>query len=176
MANRITPRDNNLSLPEDFEERFQRAFGLLAFACNRFIMNHMRRISVEMKIDLESALIWGTLAHMNVLPTIPMNANPMTVLDELGLKKDPALVPLKLSELTLITGLPRETVRRKLEKLNQKGKVERTVDGRWVYVQQGIGEFERQFTRESIVNLLRTANSVYGLLDAVDLSESAAKT
>lgn len=176
MSNRITPSASNLPLHEDFDERFQRAFGLLAFACNRFIMNHMRRISVELEMDLESALIWGTLAHMNVLPTIPMNANPMTVLDELGLKKDPELIPLKLSELTLITGLPRETVRRKLEKLRQKGKVERTTDGRWVYVQQGIGEFERQFTRESILNMLATANSVYGLLDAVQLNEPSAKT
>lgn len=168
MPNPVNAIERNRAIPDDFDERYQRAFGLLAFACNRFIVNHMRRICVELKIDLETALIWGTLAHMNVLPTIPMNANPMRVLDELGLKKDQELAPLKLSDLTLITGLPRETVRRKLEKLRQQGRVERTVDGRWIYVREGIGELERRFTRESILNMLTTANSLYALLDAVD--------
>lgn len=169
MPNLTTADARNLSLPEDFDERYQRAFGLLAFTCNRFMVNHMRRICVEMQLDLESALIWGTLAHMNVLPTIPMNANPMTVLNELGLKSDQDLAPLKLADLTIITGLPRETVRRKLEKLSQQGKVERTGDGGWVYVRDAIGELERRFTRESILNMLATANSLYELLDAVDL-------
>lgn len=89
MPNPVNAIERNRAIPDDFDERYQRAFGLLAFACNRFIVNHMRRICVELKIDLETALIWGTLAHMNVLPTIPMNANPMRVLDELGLKKRP---------------------------------------------------------------------------------------
>lgn len=173
MTNRVNPTDRNLSVPADFEERYQRAFGLLAFTCNRFIMNHMRRICVEMNIDLESALIWGTLAHMNVLPMVPMNANPMTMLNELGLKKDKTLSPLKLSDLTLITGLPRETVRRKLERLREQGKVQRTPEGRWIYVQEGIGELERRFTRESILNMLATANALYGLLDQVELNATA---
>ena len=155
---------------EDFDERYERAFGLLAFACNRFILNYMRRISIELDMDLETTLIWGTLAQMNVLANVPMDANPMTVLDDLGTKNDMKLSPLRLSDLTQITGLPRETVRRKLEKLAGMGKVQRTEGSRWVFVQEAIGDPERRFTKQSVQDLMSTAQSLQRLLEAVSLS------
>lgn len=161
-----------LPIPDDFDVRYERSFGLLAFVANRFMLNHMRRICVELELDLETTLIWGTLAQMNVLADIPINANPMTVLNELGHKNDARITPLRLSDLTQITGLPRETVRRKLERLAELGKVRRRDDGRWEFVLEAIGELERRFTRESILNLLATANTLYHLLEAVDVSQS----
>lgn len=169
------PPDRVFAMPDDFEGRFDRAFGLLAFVANRFVLNHMRRISVELAMDLETTLIWGTLAQMNVLPDIAIDANPMTVLDDLGHKKDLTLNPLRLSDLTLITGLPRETVRRKLANLAKMGKVQRTDDGRWVFVQEAIGDLERSFTKQSVVNLLATANTLHRLLQAVDLPTGQSK-
>lgn len=152
----------------EFDSRFERAFGLLAFVANRFMLNHMRRICIELEMDLETALVWGTLAQMNVLSTIPMNANPMVVLDDLGLQRDQELKPLRLADLTQITGLPRETVRRKLEKLATTGRVSKTDGNRWVYVREAIGELERQFTKQSVLNLLATANTLCQLLSSVD--------
>lgn len=154
-----------------FDEKFNRAFGLLAFVGNRFILNHMRRISVEMKLDLETALIWGTLAHMNRLPYLAMNANPMEALDEIGMKINEELEPLRLTDLVQILGLPRETVRRKLENLRKMGKVERLDDGRWIYLGHMIGDVEREFTRETIVNFLQTAESLRQILGQVDLTQ-----
>ena len=49
-------------VPDDFDARFQRGFGLLAFSVNRHIVDHMRRINLELGMDLEMAQIWGTLA------------------------------------------------------------------------------------------------------------------
>ena len=46
-------------IPEDFDQRFERAFGLLAFITNRQVVDHMRRISIDLKMDTESVLIWG---------------------------------------------------------------------------------------------------------------------
>lgn len=169
--NTRTPRpgDGSDLIPDDFDERFQRAFGLLAFSVNRHIIDHMRRIGVELSMDAESVQIWGTLAHMNVLPRLPLGADPMSLLDEMGRKKDLQLEPIRLAELTQITGLPRETVRRKLELLCQQGKVERTDEGKWVYVDTGIDENTYEFTRKTVFQFLKTAQSLKAILDSVNL-------
>lgn len=155
-------------IPDDFDLRFERAFGMLAFSANRHMIEHMRRIIVDLGMDPETALIWGTLAHMNILPHLPLGADPMTVLDEIGMKKDDRIQPLRLTELAQITGLPRETVRRKLMQLQVAGKVDRTEDGKWIYLRTGVGEHERAFTRLTILKLLRTAQTLASILEQVD--------
>lgn len=161
-------------IPADFDLRYQRAFGLLAFSVNRHLVDHMRRICVELSTDLETAQIWGTLAHMNMLPNLPLSANPMEVLNELGKSGNVSLTPLRLTELTQITGLPRETVRRKLERLQLAGKVSRTNDGKWVYCSSGTGELEIEFTRKTVLQFLQTAQALLTTLDMVDVAEAKA--
>lgn len=156
---------------EDFDLRFQRAFALLAFSVNRHIVDHMRRICVELSMDTESAQIWGSLAHLNVLPNLPLGADPMVLLDELGHKKDVELQPIRLTELTQVTGLPRETVRRKLENLRKRGKVGRTDDGKWIYLRAGVTEAEREFTRNTVRQFLMTAQTLLSILDMVDTQQ-----
>lgn len=161
-------------IPDDFDARFQRAFGLLAFTVNRHIIDHIRRINVDLGMDPEMALIWGTLAHLNILPGLPLGCDPMEFLNELGMKHDDAqLKPIKLSELAQITGLPRETVRRKLGLLLDLKKVERTSDGRWIYLSEAIGEEEREFTRLTTLRLLRTAQALADILERVESGSSA---
>jgi len=104
----------------------------------------------------------------------------LAVLNDLGIKKDMQLNPLRLSDLTQMTGVPRETVRRKLEKLSGMGKVQRINDGRWVFVQEAIGDLERNFTKQSVLDLMSTSKSLQRLLEAVNLgpeqSDSVAPT
>ncbi len=156
---------------EDFDLRFQRAFGLLAFSVNRHIIDHMRRICVELSMDPETAQIWGSLAHLNVLPNLPLASDPMLLLNELGQKKDAKLQPIRLNELTLVTGLPRETVRRKLENLRKLGKVDRTEDGKWFYLRAGVSNADREFTRNTVRQFLMTAQTLLSILDMVTLQE-----
>lgn len=161
-------------IPDDFDARFQRAFGLLAFTVNRHIIDHIRRINVDLGMDPEMALIWGTLAHLNILPSLPLGCDPMAFLNELGMKRDAQLKPIKLSELAQVTGLPRETVRRKLGVLLEQKKVERMPDGRWIYVSEAIGEDEREFTRVTTLRLLRTAQALVDILERVDTDSGKA--
>jgi hypothetical protein len=79
--------DKTNLIPEDFDLRFQRAFGLLAFSVNRHIVDHMRRLCIELSLDPETAQIWGSLAHLNVLPNLPLGADPMVLLNEMGRKR-----------------------------------------------------------------------------------------
>lgn len=160
-------------IPEDFDARFQRAFGLLAFTVNRHIIDHIRRINVDLGMDPETALIWGTLAHLNILPCLPLGCDPMEFLNELGMRHEAQLKPVKLSELAQISGLPRETVRRKLGLLLDLKKVERTSDGRWIYLSEAIGDEEREFTRVTTLRLLRTAQALLDILERVESGSSA---
>lgn len=159
---------NNL-IPPDFEDRYQRAFGLLAFTVNRHVVDHMRRMRVELLLDPETAQIWGTLAHMNVLPNLPLGANPMEILDELGRSKNFSLTPIRLTELSQVTGLPRETIRRKLELLQSMGKAERHEEGGWVYRSAGVSDLEVEFTRKTVLQFLQTAQALLSILDKVDV-------
>lgn len=168
----MTSADNRKSsqsiVPDDFNLRFQRGFGLLAFSANRHIVDHMRRIGVELSMDLEMAQIWGTLAHMNVLPNLPLGANPMAILNEMG-REMLSLEPIRLSQLSQITGLPRETVRRKLERLSVMGKVERCPDGRWLYRNIGVTDADVEFTRKTVLQLLATAQTLLTILAQVQV-------
>ena len=163
--------DKTNLIPEDFDLRFQRAFGLLAFSVNRHIVDHMRRLCIELSLDPETAQIWGSLAHLNVLPNLPLGADPMVLLNEMGRKKEQALEPIRLAELSQITGLPGETVRRKLENLRKLGKVERTADGRWIYCATGVGPEVEEFTRNTVLKFLRTAQTLVTILGMVDTTQ-----
>lgn len=55
---------------DDFERRVHKAFGLVAFTCNCHLADHMRRVSNDLDIDLDTAMLWGLTAHFNVDPPI----------------------------------------------------------------------------------------------------------
>lgn len=148
---------------DDAEERFRRAFGLIAFAMNRHLAQHMRRLSRELETDLDAAFVWATLAHLNALNIARPGADPLDVrgVGDMSLS---GMNPVRLTDVAQVTGLPRETVRRKLALLRERGRVERTADGRWCFRPEAIDEAAYEFTREMARNLLQTAAEVQRLL------------
>lgn len=151
----------------DDEERFRRAFGLIAFAMNRHLAQHMRRLGRELESDLDATFVWATLAHMNSFRILRPGADPLELPGPGGIELAD-INPVRLTDVAQVTGLPRETVRRKLALLRDRGRVERTGDGRWRFRPQGIDEAAYAFTREMARNLLQTAAEVQRLLDQAD--------
>jgi hypothetical protein len=149
---------------DNAEERFRRAFGLIAFAMNRHLAQHMRRLSRELESDLDAAFVWATLAHLNALKILRPGADRLDVSGSGDMLRS-ELNPVRLSDVAQVTGLPRETVRRKLALLRERGRAERTADGRWCFRPEGIDETAYAFTREMARNLLQTAAEVQRLLD-----------
>ncbi|ENO81992.1 MULTISPECIES: helix-turn-helix domain-containing protein [unclassified Thauera] len=148
---------------DDLDRRIDKAFTMVAFAANRHLVDHMRRMTTTLDMDLESAMLWGTLAHLNVAQAIRPGAPPTELLAPDGFLLG-AHRPVRLTDLVQVTGLPKETVRRKLEKLRQRGKVRRTEDGLWDALREGIDERTHAFTRESVKRLLSTARIIEGML------------
>lgn len=161
--------ESNLSSSQESviqRQRIQRSFSLLAFIVNRHLVDHMRRIAIKLDMDFEAAYLYGTLAHLNVLSFVSPVADPNMVLDDHGWsRKTPQ--PVRLVDLVQVSGLPRETVRRKLEWLQRRGKVLRTPEGLWCYDKQGIDEDIVQFTLETIERFLKTADEMHAVTNKV---------
>ena len=148
----------------DFDHQFTSAFTLIAFTVNRHLIRHMHRLQTELEMDLQTTYVWGVLAHLNVSGVVHPFEATETLLDERGrLKADIASV--SALSLAQVSGLPRETVRRKLEQLEALGKAERDEFKRWKVTKSGIDEKAVEFTKQTVIELLRTADMVNKLLD-----------
>lgn len=150
----------------ELRNRIQRSFGLLAFVVNRHLIDHMRRLALELDMDFEAAYLYGTLAHLNALKVVSPASDPKVVLNEQGLSlAEP--VPVRLADVVQVSGLPRETVRRKLEWLQTRGKVKHMSDGLWCYDRAGLDPHIFDFTCETIERFLKTADDMRVVLHKV---------
>ena len=82
--------------------------------------------------DFESLMIWSVLRLHSVARTLAQTSMlPQAATNDLLPDRLLLHSGLRSSDLAHITGVPRETVRRKLERLQTSGKVRRHEDGRW---------------------------------------------
>lgn len=148
---------------EDFDRRFERTFAMVAFAGNRHLIDHMRRVITLLEIDVESAMLWGLVAHLSAAHALHPGALPEELLAPDGSILGEAR-PVRLADVVQVSGLPKETVRRKLEKLRGQGRLGRTEGGRWIALRGGVDERTYEFTRESVKRLLQTAHVIEDIL------------
>jgi DNA-binding transcriptional ArsR family regulator len=155
---------------DPFERRFRKSFPVVAFTCNRHIVDHMRRLANGLDMDMETALLWGVTAHMNMARSIRPGAPAHEVMSAEG-EFTGTLHPMRITDIAQVSGLPKETVRRKLERLRESGKLERLADGRWQVCSAGVDETAYQFTLDTVRRLLDTARQIEALLAEVDVDE-----
>lgn len=154
---------------ENFDEKFMAYFGKIAFTTNRFIIHHMRRLMTDMDMDAESAIVWGLLGQMNVAHYMHYGKGDVRQFDELGnVAPRTGMKPVRLTDIIQVTGLPRETVRRKLKILQEKGKVTQTETRHWMILESGVDADVVNFTKATTRLLLETARDVAQLLNQED--------
>lgn len=115
----------------DIPVHYWRAFSVVAFTMNRFIIDQLLRASRFFDGDSETMLVYGMLAHLNVAHLVPPGSRPSARLGQDGRVPDAQqqLRPVRLRDLEQIMGRPRETIRRRLERLAKAGRIRRVVDG-----------------------------------------------
>jgi hypothetical protein len=154
----------------DFDAAYDGAFALVAFVLNRHIVDHMLRTArLLTEGDYERLVIWAVLAHQNVAHLMPPGSLPSAILNESGrvTGAEARLRPLRLRDLTAITGIPRETVRRKLEKLAQQQWVRRDGEA-WVVRTDRVEPDLREFSRESTLRFMAAADEIRAALSSAD--------
>jgi hypothetical protein len=147
------------------DEQIEAAFPLVAFITNRHLMNHLHRISTHLQMDLDTTYIWGTLAHLNLAPAFGGVKHISEIYNPDG-TINASLKPVSLSNLSQVTGFPRETVRRKLEYLKSLQRANRQENGDWIIEENSVTPDIFEFTKETVNLLLETANQVQKVLAA----------
>lgn len=151
--------------PEDVPAEYWRAFSIVAFSMNRFVIDQVLRASRMFDNDVEAMVIYGTLSHLNVAHLIPPGSRPSTALSRDGRVSDvqSKLRPVRLRDLVQITGRPRETIRRKLDKLQTEGRIVRVVDG-WVLNVASIDRTMQTYTADAVRRFMQSAAIIDGAL------------
>lgn len=144
---------------------YGRAFGLLAFTLGRFIVDHVIRSARLFDNDTEAMVLFGMLAHLNIVHLMPPGASAITTLDRQGRVPESRskLRPVRLRDLAQITGRPRETIRRKLEHMRSLGLAQRLPDG-WVYDPSSVDADMQALTVDSIRRFMQTADVMRSIL------------
>jgi hypothetical protein len=107
---------------------------VLVVVLSRPLIGHLQHLAQRVTNgDFESLVIWGELAHRSLAHLLPDPAGPQQLLSVISrLTDDPGQArPVHLCTLADASGIPRETVRRKLERLAAQGNVRKMRCG-WV--------------------------------------------
>jgi IclR helix-turn-helix domain len=103
-------------------------------ALTRPLVGHLQGLARQLTGgDFEALVVWCEVAHASVAHLLPPGADGPALLDCVArVTSDPDLArPVLLRDLAAATGIPRETVRRKLERLSSQGHLRRQAGG-WV--------------------------------------------
>ena len=141
-------------------------FGQLAFATNRFLLDHMRRIRQVFEMDLDVAFVFGSLAHLNLFHGLHPH---LAAGEAITVRDGHRFNPVRLRDVVQVTQLPRETVRRHLMKLEHETKVYQPEEGHWCIRAEAISPEMAQETRQTISRLLETAAELEGILQRFNL-------
>ncbi len=151
---------------EAFDHAFDHAFSLIAFAMNRHLVDHMLRCTRELGVDFESLVIWGLVCHLNVAHLVGPGSSPSSHLDNTGRRlPSSGYRTIRLRDLEQISRLPRETIRRKLARLEEQGYLQRSAGG-WVFREDSIEPSLRDFSRETARRQLILSHELDRLLAA----------
>jgi hypothetical protein len=113
-------------------------------------------------------ILFGMLSHLNAAHLVPPGSRPSKTLNAQGRVPDsqPQLRPVRIRDLTLISGRPRETIRRKLEALVTQGRVQR-VEGGYVLNVASIDPQMHALTMDGVKRFLDAARLMqHALRDA----------
>lgn len=155
---------------------YWRAFSVVAFTMNRFIVDHVVRSARLFDNDTEAMILFGMLSHLNAAHLMPPGASPSRLLNAQGRVPDPQprLRPVRIRDLTLITGRPRETIRRKLERLEAEGRILRVVGG-YVLNVESVDTQMRTLTVDGVRRFMAAARVIEGALKDADRALSKAQ-
>lgn len=157
---------------EEIEALHARRFGYMSMLKTRFTLPHLIGLYQSFGGDLALPIVLGEIAVRNLQAVYQMRAEePYGVLDP---RTDHVirqqrytsahLRPANVHSVAQATGIPRETVRRKIEKLIAHGWIERDARGHLFLtsrVKQDLGAFDRDET----VRFVLAAASVFKALD-----------
>ena len=126
---------------------------------------HLARVHRDFEGDLLSALILGEVAHHNIVALASADGARLDpVFESLGLKGAEArLLPCNVHSIAMACDIPRETVRRKVAALVDRGWLQRNAKSE-LFVTSLPAEHFREFNVEFANRLLEAADQIRSIV------------
>ncbi|HOB99665.1 MAG TPA: hypothetical protein PKM43_13100, partial [Verrucomicrobiota bacterium] len=142
--------------------------GEIALRMSHFLLRYLNTLYREFDGDLALVIVLGEIAHHNVCRMFSAEG-PLGPLQETNYY-DPALYatlePCNAFSLAAATGIPRETVRRKIGQLVKRGWLRRDPDSS-VRIRPSVGQhFRPDFNVRLLLELLEVSEELKKLLDS----------
>ena len=157
--------DEKPSVPFDSERYDQHKYAV-AIIMNHFFLRYLNLLYREFEGDLVLPIVLGEIAHHNILRFYSRKGDSI----EVHYQAVPYSEWMKHLESTNAfsisqsTGIPRETIRRKIDKLQQKGWVVKNHRGE-VCISEAVSEhFSRDFNKKILAELLEASERIQKLL------------
>ena len=153
------------------EERYQKHAIAITIVMASFHLRHLSRLHREFDGDLIMPIILGEIGHYNATRFFSSDGyarNPEDI--PIDLESHPLLKPCNAFSISEATGIPRETVRRKVEKLIAMGWLRRDSCGHLFITDKPRKHFVPEFNFESLKELLYASERVRHILN-IDLEE-----
>jgi len=143
-------------------EVFARNRAFITLVMNDFFLSYLLRVYHAFDGDVVMAIVLGTIAHHNVRDLAPRTGYDTHLLSEalrMSRRKATGFLPTNAFSVSEATGIPRETVRRKIGSLAAKGWIRRNPKGDLFVTSLPAKHFEN-FGYQLINDLLETADHI----------------
>ena len=160
-------RDEDTQQPIVDSERYDQNKKLIAVIMARFFLRYLNLLYRDFEGDLVLPIVLGEIAHHNIIRLYSLKGSGMQVNEQADNYPEQReyLEPTNAYSISQATGIPRETVRRKIDKLQQKGWVLKNDQGE-VCISDTVSEhFAKDLNKRILAELLETSESIRNLLN-----------
>jgi hypothetical protein len=157
------PLPRRASAPRAAHDQHAHAIAVLM---NMMFVRHLVAVYRHFGGDLLAAIVLGEVAHHNLAPIVNRARTPHELseaLRALAGTREPTLLPTNAFSIAQATGIPRETVRRKLANLMRRGWIEKDAAGN-LFVTISPGRAFAAFHHERVQDVLETSRAIESLL------------
>ena len=143
-------------------ERLKSERHRVSLAMSKFTLPLLRAIYSSFQGDLVMAMVLGEIATHNVGAWLSSKGNDPHVLEDVS-SHEKVLRPCNALSIADATNIPRETVRRKVDSLIDRGWIYRSESGH-LFVHPSVADNFDQMTAEMVSQLLSSAEQIKALI------------
>lgn len=147
-------------------EAYQKHPGEVSILMGNFFLRYLGRIYREFEGDLAMVIVLGEIGHHNVSHCYSGQGAACRIdrqrISEPGVWRE--LHPCNAFSLSAATGIPRETVRRKIDALVSRGWLERNSKGEVFMTQEMVRHFHSDFDLQNLGEFLELAERLQKVL------------
>ena len=162
---RKNPGDEKLTPPFD-EGQYETHKSTVAVIMGHFMLRHLNRLYQEFDGDLILPIVLGEIAHHNVMRFYSHEDHCLDVQENMERDSDFAknLEPTNAYSISEATGIPRETVRRKIDKFLKRGWLVKSPRGEVTMSETVSEHFMKDFNKKLLTELLEASECISRLL------------